>query len=671
MTSIGKFVGVATRVTRVRLLLAGLVILLATGGYAAYGWLASPVKQRYRFVQAAPWKPTAPVVLADDEMQRRAEEVDQFIREHLDREGIEPLPPAADEVFLRRLYLDVVGRIPGYQETVAFLQSSDPHKRAQLIDKLLASEGYVSNFFNFWADLLRLKSESGHCWGGSEYAEWIKQSLRTNKPYDQFAYELLTATGYPYENGAVGYRLRDKGMLADNVSGTMQVFLGTQVQCAECHDHPFDSIERRDFVQLAAFFSQSIISRGRRPPSRAWQIEESLVSKFHGSLNAEQRRRKTGVKNALVAVLDRAKPFTFPDNYQYSDVKPGAVAEPAVFFGPPVTAGNDVSRREAFARWAVDPENPRFAKVVANRLWKKLMGTGLVEPVDDFNNGTPSHPELLEFLAQTMTDAGFDMKQFLRILLNTETYQRATLATEKPLDAPHDFSGRRLARMSAEQVWDSLVSLAVPDVDERRGFGSAIINSRQRVERLRFMRPLAFVSWLDEPLFLDEDQRRRHPAHVAPFVTPQDVSESGRDMWTWDMTGAVDPRWSDLPRTLVRASELQSPAPADHFVRAFGQSDRETIEGSSTAVSVSQALALLNGEFHQHVWQAGAVLAREVAAAGSVDQQVKVLYLAMVQRQPDREEFELAKDTIAKHGREGAKMVAWALVNSTEFLFVQ
>ena len=188
--------------------------------------------------------------------QDLAAKIDELVETKLKAEKIQPNAPVSDEIFVRRIYLDVIGRVPTKTETLAFLDSKDADKRAMLIDKLLSSDGYVQNYFNFWADVLRIKN--GILPGGqgrdagAAYILWLKNSLRSNKPYDLMVRELLTADGVSYENGAVGYYLRDNNMQLDNMAITTQVFLGTQMVCAQCHNHPFDKWSQMDYYQMAA-----------------------------------------------------------------------------------------------------------------------------------------------------------------------------------------------------------------------------------------------------------------------------------------------------------------------------------------------------------------------------------------------------------------------------------
>ncbi len=182
-----------------------------------------------------------------------ADQLDRLVENQLKHNKATPNPIASDEVFLRRVYLDVAGRIPTLEEATAFLDSVDSEKRAALIDELLNSPDYVSNFYNFWADALRLVDRPQANNIADPYLAYIKDSIRTNQRYNAWVYEMLTADGKVWDNPAVGYQLRDEGMPLPYIDNTVRVFLGTQIGCAECHDHPFDQWSQYQFYQLAAF----------------------------------------------------------------------------------------------------------------------------------------------------------------------------------------------------------------------------------------------------------------------------------------------------------------------------------------------------------------------------------------------------------------------------------
>ena len=181
-----------------------------------------------------------------------SKKIDRLVGADFRRKQIRPLGKATDSEFLRRAYLNVIGRIPSYEESIEFLNNEDPEKRSKLIDLLLSSYGYNMHMFNWWADLLRA-TDTFQNTSGAPYIKWIKDSIAENKSYKTMVHQLVAATGGGWQNGAVGYYVRDQGMLKDNMANTTRIFLGTRIECAQCHNHPFDSWKQMDFYQMAAF----------------------------------------------------------------------------------------------------------------------------------------------------------------------------------------------------------------------------------------------------------------------------------------------------------------------------------------------------------------------------------------------------------------------------------
>ena len=237
--------------------------------------------------------------LSQEQVQKKAAQIDALVNENLAKQKIKANAPASDEVFVRRVFLDIIGRIPTLKETTDFLASTEADKRAQLIDSLLASNGYTQNFFNYWADILRLKSQSV---GGGQslpagyaYANWLQAALKENKPYDQLVRELVTADGKTYENGAVGFYIRDYNMPLDNMAVTTQIFLGTSMVCAQCHNHPFDKWTQMDYYQMAGHSYGMTGSNGLTNPLLA----QAVYGASYGKKAAKSKKGQGGVKMDL------------------------------------------------------------------------------------------------------------------------------------------------------------------------------------------------------------------------------------------------------------------------------------------------------------------------------------------------------------------------------------
>ena len=428
-----------------------------------------------------------------------AAEIDSLLSAHWKSAGVTPNAPVSDETFVRRIYLDLAGRIPTASEVRAFLDAKQPDKRAALIDDLLARESYVSHFYNFWADILRLKSYFVNTANvvPAAYAKFIKDSLRTNKPYDQFVRELLSARGYAWDNGAVGYYGRDPEMPLDNMALTTRIFLGTRIECAQCHDHPFDKWKQTEFYHLAAYtYGNKSINEafhGARDAIRARQdainddFKKEKAASTDGGKAAEKRkqerldameyRKVVGIIKGPVGQLFspiglERKPdavLKLPFDFHQADGKPGDVMRPGPIFGtaPVLKSGDDSA--DVFARWVTSPENPRFTRVIVNRLWRKLFGVALTEPLDDLRDGANAMvPAVEQRLTRLLVELRYDLKAFLAVVANTRAYQSAVTPGEfNRGEETYHFTGPLLRRLSAEQVWDSLVALASYEPDAR------------------------------------------------------------------------------------------------------------------------------------------------------------------------------------------------------------
>lgn len=625
--------------------------------------------------------------------------IDKLVSAQLAKQNIKPLGRVSDEVFLRRAYLDLVGRIPTLDEAEAFLSQKTSDKREKLVKKLIGSEGYLSHQFTFWADLLRATTRLQDRYPGQAYIDWIKQSLRDNKPYDKFVSEMLQAEGAALArgNGATGYYVRDTGMPLDNMSNTIQVFLGTQLACAQCHNHPTDKWTRMDYYEMAAFTAGTAVKKGYRDEpkgtKRGPEMRE-LAQKIKDAPPQVRNTMRMLTETVGLGVVDNDKAtLALPHDYQYVDAKPGAKIEAHAMFGEAeITKG--ATPRAAYATWMIN--QPRFAQVIANRMWKKAMGTGLIEPVDNLKDDTvASNPELMDFLTRLMVSVKFDLRKFQEILYTTDAWQRESVKTDIADDA-YAFQGLKLRRLTAEQVWDSLMTLAVSDIDTHKGIdathlhemyekhkdespaelfelASSMANKRDEASKLR-----ADFQALKEKInkasngpekakLMQEmkslaDRRDELMSESDPLAKKKILGE-GKGTGARDAKGGVG--------NLLRASELGSPAPNGHFLRTFGQSDRQLIDNGSDGAAVTQALALMNGLVEPDLLSNRSVLTANVLKGSNAEAKAKLLWLTILSREPTSKEIAMAARVIAAHGPEGAKDLAWALINSNEFLFLR
>ena len=442
-------------------------------------------------------------------LMANARYIDSLIETKLRSYNQRPNKPADDETFLRRTYLKIIGRIPSYSETKAFLSMRGSDKRSKLIDSLLLTEGYVSHWFHFWADILRAKDNLGNRMSGVPFVDYIREFIAMNRPYDEWVKEMLSSSGAYWEkgNGGVGYYLRDAGMQLDNMSNTVRVFLGTSLECAQCHDHPFDRWTQKQFYEMAAYTegAGNLRRRGEQnlnTLNRLANTERRRLEQMEQPREARQVRDAARDISDLVQVglesMGRGK-INLPNDYQYDNARPGEQLNAKTIFGLATELDSNFQAkgsRASYANWLASESNPRFTTVIVNRLWKEVFGLALIEPLDNmFDDTMAIHPELQLHLEKVMVALDYDLKEFLRILYNTQAFQRMSPAREvMSRDAkdtimppevqwvvagpyqgnptrnsvPYFYQGPLVERMSGEQVWDSLVTLAYPDVDNRK-----------------------------------------------------------------------------------------------------------------------------------------------------------------------------------------------------------
>ena len=469
--------------------------------------------------------PSAPAAAPapDRPAAKAAAEIDALLEAHWKANGVGRNPPIPDEVFVRRIYLDLAGRIPTGDEAAAFLRSTAPDKRAALIDALLAGESYVARFFHLWADVLRYKSRTVNRANVVEavYGKYIRDSLRENKPYDRFVRDMLAARGYAWDNGAVGYYHRDPDMPLDNMAITSRVFLGTRIECAQCHDHPFDRWKQTEFYHLAAytygtksvnepFAAARAAIRAREEAIQADFLKEKAAAADGGKAAAERKKARldaietrgiAGVIKGCVGQLfspvgldrDLGRVLKLPHDFKEKDGKPFEAMKPATPMGPPAEVAPGQDPAAAFADWVASPKNPRFTRVVVNRLWREMFGVPLTEAFDDLHDDTKAMaPDVEAYLERLMVDHRYDMKFFLAAVANTRAYQSAVGREEFARGSAYHFTGPVLRRMSAEQLWDSVVALVSHEPDARDRDREARDERRVNVSKMAFEAYLAF-----------------------------------------------------------------------------------------------------------------------------------------------------------------------------------
>lgn len=350
--------------------------------------------------------------------------IDEAVVGKLDVLGIPASPLSDDGTFLRRVYIDITGTLPTEAEDAEFLASNDAQKRAKVIDRLLDSPAYADYFANKWNLVLRNKRRNNDGLAPTyAFHNWIWSSLYDNKPYDQFVREILTATGDADDNPPVAW-YREVDQPNEQVEDVSQLFLGLRIQCARCHHHPFEKWSEDDYYGLAAFFSRV----GRK----------NIV----GGNNQVRDKRIFSIDNQGPA--------------QARNERSGKMLAPTGLGAPALVVKPDDDPRILLADWMSDANNPFFAKALVNRYWKHFFSRGIVEPEDDMREtNPPSNPELLNKLAQNFVVHKFDLKDLVRTICNSSTYQLSSLPNEYNLKDKQNFSRYYPKRLPAEVLYDA------------------------------------------------------------------------------------------------------------------------------------------------------------------------------------------------------------------------
>lgn len=375
----------------------------------------------------APAAAARPSPISRQEVDALTRTIDRHVDRKLQAEKVWASPRADDAEFIRRAYLDLTGKVPSATKAASFLDNASPDKRLKLIDELLFSADFGRHLADIWQALLLPRNSENRAIPIEPFAKWLEDRFNTDQPWDRTVRELLTASGNSEDNKAINYWLanRELDKITDNVSRS---FLGVQLQCAQCHNHPFTDWKQDEYWGMAAFFSKV---------------------RFVGNPLMAARR---GVAIQLQEG-GRGRPLITPDS---------AKQLPPKFLADRTTqVGQSQELRLVFAEWATNSRNPYFARAMVNRIWHQLFGRGIVNPVDDMHDGNvPSHPELLRELTEQFASHRFDVKFLFRAICNSQAYQR----TSKPIAGNADAGPELFARMAVkpltpEQLFDSIVEV--------------------------------------------------------------------------------------------------------------------------------------------------------------------------------------------------------------------
>ncbi|MGE9267044.1 MAG: DUF1549 domain-containing protein [Verrucomicrobiales bacterium] len=601
-------------------------------------------------------------------LRKAAYEVDVRIARIFKQKKLSVPQVVDDPTFLRRAFLVAAGRIPTLDEAKMFLEIDDPNKRQLLIDYLLKSDGYRSHMANWAYDLLRAQDDfPGQGGSAQPYMQFITESIAQNKPWDDFVRELISAEGNGWSkgNGAVGYFVRDKAMELDNLATTMRIFTGERMECAQCHDSPTNKWERIDFFELAAFTNgQSEINRG--PWEQVYRRESQRETERRSPYEGFLRWLEYNVHYMTLSGGGKGR-IALPKDYQYRDADPGEIVGGKTHFGPRIRSSDrrdSGESRKEFAEWMTSPENDNFTYTIVNRMWDRVMGSPLSGPVDAYVKPEDTiSPDLVNYLNRLMISLDYDLKAFQHVLFLTKTFQFA--ANPEAFDAglPQSINGRQLERMTAEQIWDSFVTLVTGDPDNlpKRQFSDVIVYNGKPV-----MVGKLTMSELSEKI-LSIKSADEYESYTRDLLEQFKTGGGGDSMSMMEAGGRPGPASG-----LARASELPAPAPAGHFLREFGQSDRDLVDSATIEPNMAQVLTMMNGHVEKMVVSNSDAAVYKALEQGSTDaDKVRYLFYAILGRPPGEREMTLLMRDVIDGSKENYRNLVSALVMTREFLFIQ
>lgn len=581
--------------------------------------------------------------------QEVAAEVDRFLREDLQAQGATPAGIAKDEDFLRRVTLDLAGTIPSAKEVTYFGLDPDPAKRSKVIDRLLASEDYAKTWGSYFREVVMSHATEARARAGqTSFENWLIDQFRKNRPWDEITTDLLTAVGDIAENGAANFLHAQTGQPQELAAEVSRIFLGIQMQCANCHDHPTDSWKREQFHQLAAYFPRVQVRQqlAERPPTFTVASADFLerMEEQQSRFSSEQQfrfmdRNRDGKLSRgeasqgrfgsqfdrLLQTVDRDKdgllslaefqeigrqgqerPGRGSAEYYMPDLNDpsskGTRTAPAFFLdGSHLSYGTpDLDRRRSLARAITSHSNEWFSKAFVNRIWTEMLGEGFYTPVDDLGpERTPRNPVVIEALAKAFTGSGYDIQWLFRTIANTEAYQRE-IGQRQPGDpSTPAFVAAVATRLDSDQIYRSVQkALGI------EGFGRGMSG---------FSRPGG------------TDGMR--------FLAGMDPGRTG-------------------------------------FFTLFGN-DPSTPQDEILG-SVPQALFMMNSPILQGLISANGptMLGRLLREYSRDDDALAELYLRVLSRNPSSTEVELCRDylLIAPTRQQAYEDILWSLLNSSEFL---
>jgi hypothetical protein len=663
-----------------------------------------------------------------------------------------------DLAYLRRVSIDLIGRIPTHGEIVQYNAWAPAERRTKILDKLMDDPRFVDRWTTFFADMLRLRANSP---GGGAALAFVHKAIEQEMPYDEIARRFISANGKANAVPEVAFVLGDNADPMALAGVTAQVFMGVRIACAQCHDHPFDKWTREDFYGFAAYFGKTrryendftntVYTQEVSQTSVLWPPEgegdasdrkpmppKFLISLVNASATTDYLARLNSKRQAAQKAIDDAKNKTADVvnlDLLLADAGDKALdrakgKRPSEFdiVGEAkrereqidLTAQYKSSElRTRLAHMVANPRNRYFSESFVNRVWKDLIGRGIVEPIDDFSDtNAPSHPKLLALLADEFVASGFQLKPLVRTIVSSEAYQRGQALGLDDLarsELENAFLAVPARRMLSEVLYDSIV--AAGDLFEYKhpqGTNMKTVSNRVRVpvkpDGEEIVQTLALNATgaamkpgmkkamakndlgynLEQGIEIDFDsvlkkaKEAQNEAVVVEKMVVKSQEELEAERMQMERPGGrrmryvykmVSRTFDDNPM-FGSSFRMASPSAPEHFIRVFGQTDRSQLgEKREHTPSMRQALMMLNGRMTHEASRVGPFEPMHKLLVGkkaNLDKAVELAYLQILTRTPQNAEVEAAKEIVkdAQDDLEGMADLRWVLLNSNEFRYL-
>lgn len=522
-----------------------------------------------------------------------------------------------DYSWIRRVFIDLAGRIPKQQEVTDFINNKSPDKKQKTVDKILASEDYVNNYYNFWADIFRIRperlSDDVGLLKSYPYMDYVRKFIREDSSYKDFVNSLLTAKGRYSDNAATGYMLRDNGMPLDNLATSLQLFVGKDIACAQCHDDPFQDYSQKQFYEMASFFNSLSNRENRKEYGDLIKRIDSEIKEITKQDRIDNNARQLLSSNLFNLKDDDAKVLKLPHDYKYSDAKPFDVVEPVSLDGK--VKNIKQNKRDTISEWIVN--HPDFSTSVSNRIWQNIVGKGLVENEVNFDVQDSEQGNVLKFLGDYLKQNNYSIKSLLRLITTSDFYSRVPYKGD--LEA-FKHQAVLIKRMSSYQIWDSLLTLVLPDVN--------------------YAKP-SFTEYSD---LIEIDWNSTSGKILLEKL--EKLREYDKNLNTNIL------KYKNIE--LVRACfVLNKNSFVGQFLKEYGSSDRILIDSSNDKGSITQILTIMNSPVTE------LLLDKKSQLNSSKKDHI---FLSILSRQANIQENAILQKSETND-------VVWALINSREFLF--